>query len=132
MYAFSRKPSPSRQVSADSRVPFPPVLRSDHRTDPARRLQRAIGNQDLQQLFRGPGQPLEPAVREQMEPRFGYDFSRLRVHTDAEAAEAARALRARAFTVGDDIVFGCGEYAPGTLRGRHLLAHELTHVLQQN
>jgi len=67
-----------------------------------------------------------------MEPRFGHDFSRVRVHTDGAAANAARAVRARAYTIGQDIVFGSGEYAPATTEGQRLLAHELTHVVQQN
>src|SRR6185369_18043496 len=65
------------------------------------------------------------------EPRFVHDFSRVRVHTDARAAESARAVNALAYTVGRDVVFGDGQYAPGTSGGRHTLAHELTHVLQQ-
>ena len=66
-----------------------------------------------------------------MEPRFGHDFSEVRVHSDARAAESARAVNALAYTVGPDVVFGAGEYAPGTIAGRRLLAHELTHVVQQ-
>jgi hypothetical protein len=64
-------------------------------------------------------------------PGFGYDFSRVRIHVGAGAAAAARAVNARAFTVGDSIVFGPGEYAPGSGEGQRLLAHELTHVVQQ-
>ena len=67
-----------------------------------------------------------------MEPRFGHDFSRVRVHADGTAAHAARAMRARAYTIGQDIVFGSGQYAPATTEGQKLLAHELTHVVQQN
>jgi hypothetical protein len=66
-----------------------------------------------------------------MERRFGQDFSRVRIHTGSQADEYARSVSALAFTVGQDIVFGAGRYAPGTDTGRHLLAHELTHVLQQ-
>ena len=132
MYAFSRKPARSGHASAGRRAPFLPVLRSDYRADPVRRPQSAVGNQDVRHLLRGPGQPLEPAVQAQMEPRFGHDFSRVRVHADAGAADAASTLRSRAFTVGSDIVFGRGEYAPGTPHGTRLLAHELTHVLQQS
>jgi hypothetical protein len=65
------------------------------------------------------------------EPRFGQDFSQVRVHADAGAAVAARAVQARAYTFGRDIVFGAGEYAPATTEGKRLLAHELTHVTQQ-
>lgn len=77
------------------------------------------------------GQPLEPATRAFMEARFGHDFSRIRVHTDAPAAAAAQAANARAYTVGRDVVFAAGEYRPDTAAGQRLLAHELTHVLQQ-
>jgi len=66
-----------------------------------------------------------------MEPRFGRDFGRVRVHDDARADASARALGARAFTVGESIVFGAGEHAPATAAGQRLLAHELTHVVQQ-
>jgi hypothetical protein len=76
------------------------------------------------------GQPLDRATRAFMEPRFGQDFSRVRVHTDSAAAESARSLGAFAFTTGHDIVFGPGRYAPATREGKHLLAHELSHVAQ--
>jgi hypothetical protein len=77
------------------------------------------------------GQPLEATVQERIQPRFANDLARVRVHTDAEAADAAHALDARAYTVGDHIMFGTGQYAPATARGERLLAHELTHVAQQ-
>jgi hypothetical protein len=77
------------------------------------------------------GQPLDSSDRAFMEPRFGFDFSRVRVHSNAKAAESARAVAAHAYTVGSDIVFGPTRYEPGTERGRKLLAHELTHVVQQ-
>ena len=66
-----------------------------------------------------------------MEPRFGVDFSAVRVHDDAHGHALARAVNAQAFTVGGDVVFGAGHYDPDGERGRHLLAHELTHVVQQ-
>ncbi|WP_266168802.1 DUF4157 domain-containing protein [Dyella subtropica] len=78
------------------------------------------------------GAPLPAHLRSFFEPRFGYDFSRVRVHTDAGAAAGARAVQARAFTAGHDIVFNAGEYVPDTHAGLHLLAHELTHVVQQS
>lgn len=78
------------------------------------------------------GAPLDPAVRGALEPRFGRDFSRVRVHTDARAALSAEMVNARAYTVGQDIVFAAGSYTPGTTDGRRLLAHELTHVAQQD
>jgi hypothetical protein len=77
------------------------------------------------------GEALPKATREFFEPRFGHDFSAVRVHAGAEATRGARAVEARAYTLGKDIVFGRGEYAPGTAEGTRLLAHELTHVVQQ-
>ena len=77
------------------------------------------------------GQPLAPAARSRMEARFGHDFSHVRVHTDARASASAQSVNALAYTVGRDIVFGGGQYAPETAQGQSLLAHELTHVLQQ-
>ncbi|HWS85371.1 MAG TPA: DUF4157 domain-containing protein [Pyrinomonadaceae bacterium] len=76
------------------------------------------------------GRPLDAAARDFMEPRFGHDFSRVRVHTDARAAESARAVDALAYTVGEHVVFDQGQYRPGTPEGRRLLAHELAHVAQ--
>ncbi|MFD0119444.1 DUF4157 domain-containing protein [Streptomyces sp. NPDC058320] len=77
------------------------------------------------------GHSLEPSLRGFFEPRFGHDFSAVRTHTGGAAVEAAHALGARAFTVGDHIFFGAGQYRPGTHDGRRLLAHELTHTVQQ-
>lgn len=82
-------------------------------------------------VLRTPGQPLDAATRGYMEPRFGHDFSRVRVHTDARAAASAHAVNALAYTVGEHVVFGAGQFAPTTFAGRRLLAHELTHVIQQ-
>jgi hypothetical protein len=65
-----------------------------------------------------------------MEPQFGYDFSRVRVHSGSTAERSARDLNAHAFTVGNEIVFGPGRFAPETREGKSLLAHELTHVIQ--
>ena len=78
------------------------------------------------------GEPLDTATRAFMEPRFGHDFSRVRVHNDANADTAARALNARAFTIGGDVSFASGEFQPETAAGRQLLAHELGHVIQQS
>ncbi|WP_185938299.1 eCIS core domain-containing protein [Geodermatophilus aquaeductus] len=83
-------------------------------------------------MLQSPGQPLEAPVREQMGRTLGHDFSRIRVHTDAEAAESARAIDARAFTLGQHIVMGRHEYSPHTRSGGRLLAHELVHTLQQH
>jgi outer membrane protein OmpA-like peptidoglycan-associated protein len=86
----------------------------------------------VQEVLAAPGQPLDPATRAFMEPRFGYDFSRVRVHSDGAAAKSARDVNAHAYTVGRDIVFGAGRFAPVTKEGQHLVAHELAHVVQQS
>jgi hypothetical protein len=78
-----------------------------------------------------PGRPLESATRAFLEPRFGHDFRQVRVHTNTLAAESAQALHALAFTVAPHLVFNSGRYAPQTSNGRRLLAHELSHVIQQ-
>jgi len=83
-------------------------------------------------VLRSPGQPLDAATRASMEPRFGHDFSKVRIHADARASESARSVNALAYTVGPQIVFGAGLYQPGARSGQQLLAHELTHVVQQH
>jgi hypothetical protein len=90
-------------------------------TDVARSIQSAKGG----------GAPLHDGVRSSMEQGFGADFSGVRVHTDGQADTLNRSLNARAFTAGNDIFFGEGEYNPGSTAGRELLAHELTHTVQQ-
>ncbi|BAP56319.1 hypothetical protein THII_2022 [Thioploca ingrica] len=82
-------------------------------------------------VLRSPGQPLDESTRAFMEPRFNQDFGHVRIHTDAKAAESARAVNALAYTVGRDIVMKRDEYAPATDAGKRLLAHELVHVIQQ-
>ncbi len=86
----------------------------------------------VHEALRSHGQPLDFAARTFMEARFGQDFSRVRVHKDAQAAKSARAVNALAYTRGQNIVFGAGQYQPATTSGQKLLAHELTHVLQQS
>ena len=86
--------------------------------------------QAIQSQF-GSGKPLDSGVRSHMESAFGYDFSRVRVHTNAASAGVANNLNARAFTIGSDIAFAASEYQPGTLIGDALIAHELAHVVQQ-
>ncbi|MCX6842240.1 MAG: DUF4157 domain-containing protein [candidate division WOR-3 bacterium] len=83
------------------------------------------------QGLRGGGRPLSESERAFFEPRLGRDFSRVRIHADRHAARAARAVNARAFTVGQDVVFGAGQYAGRSDRGSRLLGHELAHVVQQ-
>ena len=81
--------------------------------------------------LQGGGEPLPESVRADFEPRFGVDFSDVRVHKGSQAAETARSINARAYTTGRDVAFGAGEYAPETDEGKKLIAHELTHVVQQ-
>jgi hypothetical protein len=119
-------------------------VRHSQPADPRMRLlalQRAIGNQAVLSLLRvnsaldgnrSTGKPLDDAIRFCMESRFGHDFADVQVHTDHAAAESAESLGAKAYTLGNKIVFGEGRYAPETLEGKRLLAHELTHVVQQS
>ncbi len=140
---------------ADQAVSMPgPVAgrRNSISDQPARRLQRKCGKceEDETQLRRqetgaapavvppvvsevlnSPGQPLDSATRKFMEPRVGHDFSKVRIHTDTKAEESARAINARAYSVGQNIVFDAGEYSSENQNGRWLMAHELAHVAQQ-
>lgn len=81
--------------------------------------------------LRGSGEPLSPAMRAFFEPKFRFDFSNVRIHHDEAAARVTRSLGAHAVTLGNEIAFNAGEYAPESARGKHVLAHELTHVVQQ-
>jgi hypothetical protein len=85
----------------------------------------------VDRVLASPGSPLEPALRQDMEQRFGHDFSEVRIHCNGPAEQSAREIDANAYTVGRRIVFGAGRFAPGTHQGRRLIAHELTHTLQQ-
>ena len=112
------------------------------------RLQRTAGNSSVVQLLGGEeaseerspvkdvvdsggGTPLDGETRTFMEERFGHDFGDVRVHTDGKATESAHAVQANAYTVGRDVVFRSDQWSPGTDAGRRMLAHELTHVVQQ-
>jgi hypothetical protein len=146
-------PSPARAHAS--------ILNSVDATQPARagqsllRLQRQYGNRYVQRVLtlarkadgeaqlspeteeiihqsRGGGQPLGESVRDQMETAIGSDFRGVRVHADGQADTLSRAVNARAFTVGHDLYFRQGAYEPGSSSGRELLAHELTHVVQQS
>ncbi|WP_158852236.1 eCIS core domain-containing protein [Saccharothrix deserti] len=107
-------------------------------------LQRAVGNagastlveeqaeqSHVHDVVRSGGTPLDPGVREDMESRFGQDFGDVRVHTDGAAHESAKSVNAQAYTVGSNIVFQRDKYDPTSDSGKHMLAHELTHVVQQ-
>ncbi|HEX6371316.1 MAG TPA: DUF4157 domain-containing protein [Longimicrobium sp.] len=105
----------------------PPLRRAPSGCAAASAAPPAVGR-----VLQSPGHPLDASARAFMEPRFGYDFSGVRVHTDARAGQAAASIGARAFTARRSIVFGPGEYAPETAAGRRLLSHELAHVVQQD
>lgn len=94
-------------------------------------LARGSDSAFIEETLRPSGKPLDPATRAFMEPRFGHDFSKVRVHADEHAAASAAALDASAYTTGNHIVFGIGRYQPATASGRRLIAHELVHVVQQ-
>ena len=85
----------------------------------------------VSEVLSSPGQPMGQEVRAFIEPRLGHDFSKIRVHTDDKAAESARAVNSLAYTSGSHLVFGADQYAPATAAGKRLLAHELTHSIQQ-
>lgn len=95
---------------------------------------KAAAASDLESYLatsRGGGAPLQRSALERFEPRFGHDLSAVRVHANARSAQAAAAINAHAFTAGSDIHFGAGRFRPGTSQGDRLLAHELTHTIQQ-
>jgi hypothetical protein len=89
------------------------------------------GSPTVDEALRSPGQPLDSSTKAFMEPRFGYDFSSVQVHTDDSAAKSAQSLNALAYTRGNDIFFGPNQFVPHSLSGQRLLAHELTHTIQQ-
>jgi Domain of unknown function (DUF4157) len=108
----------------------------------APRIQRFTGNSgtagnndvapaSVDRVLAGSGKPLEASIQNDMGQRFGNDFSAVRVHSGASAEASAREVNANAYTVGNNIVFGANQYAPATQKGKRLLAHELTHVVQQ-
>lgn len=122
------------------RMPELTVRAKDERSSRAPLVQRRayeghVGLTETPSIVHGvlssSGQPLDAATRTFFEPRFGHDFSHVRIHADARAAESARSVNSLAYTVGRDVVFGVGQYAPGTAAGQQLLAHELTHTIQQ-
>jgi hypothetical protein len=86
----------------------------------------------VQEVLRSPGRPLDIPIRNFFEPRFGYDFSQVRIHQDEKSQESARSLTAQAYTMGSEVVFGKAQYRPQTPEGLRLIAHELAHVVQQS
>ena len=92
---------------------------------------RGMAQPIVKKVLRSPGKPLDADTHAHMESIFGHDFSQIRVHTNADAAASTQEVNARAYTVGRDIVFGAGQYRPGTDDGRRLIGHELVHTIQQ-
>jgi len=86
----------------------------------------------VHEVLNSPGQPLDRATRDFFEPRFSFDFSSVRVHTGGRAAESAKTIRARAYTVGQNVVLANSQYSPHSAEGRKLLSHELAHIVQQS
>ena len=122
-----RMPLPSRK---DAGRQSPAVLAVQRWTESATDGS-AEAPAEVHGVVRSPGQPLDPATRSFMEQRFGHDFSQVRVHHDGAAGRSAQMVNASAYTVGNHIVFGSGQLQPQASDGRRLLAHELTHVVQQ-
>lgn len=122
-----RMPDPSVQRQAEeAKEKIPESKRTSGQTN-----ELAPGVRTQITAMRGAGEPLADSERAFFEPRFGHDFGQVRVHTNDSAARAAEAIHARAFTYGNHVFFGAGEYTPNTATGRHLFAHELAHVVQQ-
>lgn len=137
MYLFeSRKPASRHSPAAPARlaVSAPDDQHEREAEHLANQVTRQPGPQAPPASGSAPtsGGPLPDGLRSYFEPRFGHDFSRVRIHTDAQAARSAQILGAQAYTLGSDVVLGAGQYAPHTGAGRQLLAHELAHVVQQS
>jgi hypothetical protein len=151
-----QSPGPEAPRNGAGPRPGPAGLVAQRQADPdaVSELQRTVGNAAVAQLLqaqlvqdgdepqvgrspvldvvgRGGGDPLDDKTRPGMEQALGADLSGVRIHTDSAAAESARSVQAHAYTVGDDVVFGSGQYQPDTPGGQRMLAHELTHVIQQ-
>src|SRR5688572_21821830 len=121
MSRFSHAQRQTAQVPSPSPRPAVQRLAEEGFATPATEPSAAVAH-----ALHDPGRPLDAPVREAAEQRLGFDFGRVRIHTDERAATAARALHARAFTVGPHIVFGNSQYALGSEAGRHRLSHELS------
>jgi hypothetical protein len=113
----------------------PAPIRNKPKLDNIQILQKTIGNQLIQKIFKSQnrlGHSFPISLRRFFEPRFGYDFSGVKLHTNSDAAQVNRKLNAQAFTIGKNIFFAAGRYNPGSRWGKKLIAHELTHVIQQS
>ncbi len=121
-----------RKTDTDSDVTFAREVAQPSNSDSA-----TLGNANTQQLSEalsdaGAGQSLDGSAREFLEPKFGYSFENVKIHADGRADELSKSVGARAFTTGQDVYFAQGEYQPQSAGGLHLLAHELTHTIQQS
>src|SRR5713101_5063610 len=124
----------STQIHAQTKAASKPA----YTPGPIRLLQPRVSRQTepagipskVHEVINSLGQSLAPTTRSMMESRLGHDFSKVRIHNDTQAAESAQAMQARAYTIGHNIGFGLGQYAPETSAGQQLLAHELAHVVQ--
>jgi Domain of unknown function (DUF4157) len=143
------QPAPARRRASDREIGDPVLGRAAAQGRPdavgptgVLKLQRAVGNagtsamledepSPVHDVVRSPGETLDEGVRGDMEDRLGQDFSDVRIHRDGDAHESAQSVQAKAFTVGSHVVFQRDAYDPGSDQGRHVLAHELTHVVQQ-
>ena len=125
--AIRRSPAGGCQCGRQDHEDLPPVQRKPAGAGLPERATVTAALQD-----QGPGRGLDRSVRDFMEPRFGRDFGAVRIHTDTAASRAATSLHALAFTVGRDIFFSEGQYQPQTQAGQSLIAHELTHTIQQS
>jgi len=141
-HEFDRPPATTHRAPEPERTAEPDAPRTTESA--VLRLQRAAGNDSVSALLSedepspvhevvgsGGGSPLETGTRAVLEERMDADFSDVRVHTGAKADQSARSIGAQAYTVGTDVVFSEGAYQPETPSGRHVLAHELAHVVQQ-
>lgn len=145
-HEYERMVAVTRRASERQSGPEP-APRTDTMPSAVLSLQRMAGNESVSALLgqqedeerssvhdvvgSGGGSPLEPGARSFLEDRMGADFSDVRVHTGPRADESARSISAQAYTVGTDVVFRDGAYEPDSPGGRHVLAHELAHVMQQ-
>jgi Domain of unknown function (DUF4157) len=140
---LSYRPKPFRYLDPDLKLKrlgsMLPAADVEKKEEPDAPVQRKVKSGQpgpnvpakVDRVISSAGQPLGAALRDRMEIRFGCDFSRVRIHTGRDAGESAAALNAHAYTAGEHIVFGAGQYSPHLHQGRHLLAHELAHVVQQ-
>src|SRR5947209_2458285 len=129
-FAKPKLPVPSGRLWSAHPIPHAPLQRKST----GQRSENREPNVPpiVHEVLSSPGHPLDAETRAFMEPRFGHDFSKVRVHANDHADRSVHAVNALAYTVGGHVVFGVGQYQPDTAAGRKLLAHELTHVVQQS